>query len=95
MYGLFRDPLLEHAPIANSLFVEFVTVGDGLVALKTADGQYISQEPNQHSHFNLAPEAKAYETFAGPAGPGLLTVWTRPAEEDACYTYVCRQLPNC
>jgi len=95
-YALFRDPFLEHMCFQNSFFEEFVDTDDGYVALKTKDGKFVSQEPNQYGFFNLAPSIGAYEKFGGGSGIGSKTTWTRPSVSppDKMFTYYCQQIPN-
>jgi hypothetical protein len=92
-YALYHDPVEDgDDPLAGSGFQTIVDAGGGLVHLQTADGRYLSQEPNQYGVFGLATEAKAYETFGREAG--LVTTWTRPAEGDRIFHYVLVRLPN-
>lgn len=91
-YALYFDPLTDFEPIAGSAFDVIESLGDGLVALKTADGQYLSQNPNERGSFALSAERKAYETF-GLQG-SIVTSWTRPEHGDALYSYVIARVPN-
>jgi hypothetical protein len=94
MYGLFHDPMLEHAPLTNSTFKDFVDTDDGYVAFKTSDGHFVSQEPNVPGKFGLATAIGPYEKFGGGAGPGIKSSWTRPSQGDKVLNYFCCQLPN-
>jgi hypothetical protein len=96
MFALVADPLLTPTVFDGSQFAEFVELGDGLVALKTAAGKYVSQVPNEYGRFETRDAAGAYETFGGGVGIGVKTSWTRPYETppDKMFGYFCIQLPN-
>lgn len=93
MYGLFNDPLKEEKAIDFSGFVEFVTLAHGFVALRTHDGQYVSQVPNQRGRFEnkRMDHAGPYETF-GRIG-NIITSWNQPGH-GPIYSYVLAELPN-
>ena len=96
MYALAADPLLTPTVFDDSVFEEFVELGGGFVALKTADGRFVSQVPNAYGRFERRDSAGAYETFGGGAGIGIKTTWTRPYADppDKIFGYFCVQLPN-
>lgn len=92
MYALMNDPLKDERAIDNSGFVEFVSVSTG-VALKTHDGRWVSQVPNQRGRFENKhmDHPGPYETF-GKAGL-VLTSWNQPGH-GPIYSYVYVDLPN-
>jgi len=96
MFGLSIDPLTDETVLTGSVFKEFVDVGDGCVALKRADGTFVSQVPNVYGRFEHRDQAGPYETFGGGPGVGVKTSWTRPHElpPDKIFSYFCVQLPN-
>jgi hypothetical protein len=100
MYALFNDPLRDEEAIPLSGFHEFVDLGGGLVALKTWDGKFVRQEPNQRGVFTNVDKPNGpeeCETFGGGVGVGVKTSWPRPkaVPPDKIYSYFCCQLPNC
>lgn len=94
MYALTGDPIERDHVIDNSGFTEFVDLGGGIVALKTWDGKYVSQEPNAWGVFRNVEVIGPYEKFGGGAGIGVKTAWTRPDKADQVLSYFCVQLPN-
>lgn len=96
MYALFKDPIKDRKAIDHSGFAAFVELGNGYVALKTYDGKFVSQIPNEYGRFeNKAMDTPGpYETFGGGVGVGIKTAWTRPNDGDEILNYFCCQLPN-
>jgi hypothetical protein len=98
MYALTSDPLETTGVCVceGSQFAEFVDLKNGLVALKTKGGKYVSQVPNTYGAFELRDTVSGYETFGGGTGIGIKTTWTRPTFDppDQIFSYFCIQLPN-
>jgi hypothetical protein len=93
MFGLFNDPLTDTKAIDHTGFVEFVQLPNGFVALKTHDGQFVSQVPGQRGRFEnkRMDHPGSHETF-GRFG-NVVTSWNDPGP-GPIYSYIVAQLPN-
>lgn len=93
MYALFND-LGDQKAIDNSGFVEFVKTPEGFTALRTWDGRFVSQVPNQKGRFENVPgEPHALEQRSKFGHYGnVITSWVQPGS-GVVYNYVCFELP--